>query len=215
MEVRYFVEKKNIYDAHIFTRSLVQTCSLESTSLFLHTRLRVNKKFPNSHYFFFEININVWMLYSQIVITSIILHSRRPNCQKKSVMHLVFMFPLIFFRILRSWKARFSHRSISPPRYVLKRFRYLEVINRVRKWNKVKNVIFVGSKLQLSQLEIPIFIYKIMCQSTLINSVSLLFCGFIRVTSWNDGKTIILVRSSFQIPKEKYWFQIQGQPMSM
>ena len=54
-----------------------------------------------------------------------------------------------------------------------------------------------------------------MCQSTLINSVSFLFCEFIRVTSWNDVKTIILVRSSFQIPKYKYWFHIQGQPMSM
>jgi len=58
VEVRYLVEKLNIYDAHIVTRSLVQTCSLGSTTLRLHTRLRVNKKFPNSHYFFL-INANV------------------------------------------------------------------------------------------------------------------------------------------------------------
>ena len=46
-------------------------------------------------------------------------------------------------------------------------------------------------------------------------TISFLFCEFIRVTSWNDVKTIILVRSSFLNPKYKYWFHIQGQPMSM
>ena len=45
--------------------------------------------------------------------------------------------------------------------------------------------------------------------------VSFLFCEFNRVTSWNEGKNIILVRSSFQMPKEKYWFHFQGQRMSM
>ena len=112
MEVRYLVEKWNIYDAHIFTRSLVQTCSFESSSLFLHSRLRVNKKFPNSHYFF-ETNINPWLLGAHLLKTSIILHSRR-SVNKKNVMHLGYMFHLIFFfRILWSWKARLSHRSIS------------------------------------------------------------------------------------------------------
>jgi len=33
----------------------------------------------------------------------------------------------------------------------------------------MKKFIFVGSKLELVQLEIPIFIYKKMCQSTLID----------------------------------------------
>ena len=134
-------------------------------------------------------------------MTSIIHHSRIPNCQKKSVIHLVFMFQLIFFLHFKSWKARFSHRSIFfPPRYVLKSFRYLELINRVRTWNNVKKLHIRGSKIQLCQLEIPTFTYKIMCQITLINSVSFLFCEFIGVTSWNDGKTTILVRSSFQKP---------------
>jgi len=44
--------------------------------------------------------------------------------------------------------------------------------------------------------------------------VSFLFCEFNRVTSWNEGKNIILVRSTFQIPKYKYWFHIQGQRIS-
>jgi len=38
--------------------------------------------------------------------------------------------------------------------------------------------------------------------SELINKISLIvFCEFNRVASWNEGKTNILVRSSFQIPK--------------
>jgi len=46
-----------------------------------------------------------------------------------------------------------------------------------------------------------IHLKKLMCQSSLINSVSFLFCEFNRVASWNEGKTIILERSSFQIQK--------------
>ena len=80
---------------------------------------------PHSHYFF-EINPNVWLLCAHLVMTSIILHNRRPNCQSKSVMHLVFMFQLIFFfRILRSWIARSSHRSISPHEVCTKEFQVL------------------------------------------------------------------------------------------
>ena len=45
--------------------------------------------------------------------------------------------------------------------------------------------------------------------------VSFRFCEFNRVTSRNEGKNIILVRSSFQIPKKKYWFHIECQRMSM
>jgi len=126
------------------------------------------------------------------------------------------MFQLIFFFAFSGAERHVFHIApFRPPRNRLKSFRNLEVRNRIRNWNKVKNFIFVGSKLQLCQLEITIFIYKIICQSTLINSVSFLFCEFIRVTTWNGGKTIILVRLSFQIPKYKYWFHIEGQPMSM
>ena len=79
--------------------------------------------------------------------------------------------------------------------------------------NKVKNNIYVRSKLQLCQLEIPIFINKLMCKRSLMNWISFVYCEFNRVVGWNEGKAIILVRSSFQIPK--HWFHIQGQPMSM
>jgi len=49
----------------------------------------------------------------------------------------------------------------------------------------------VSSKLQLCQLEIPVFLYNLMCQSSLINWVSFVFCEFNRVVGWNEGKTII------------------------
>ena len=52
VEVRILVEKWNIHEAHIFPRPLLQTCRLETTSLCLNTRLRVNKKFQNSPYFY-------------------------------------------------------------------------------------------------------------------------------------------------------------------
>ena len=109
---------------------------------------------------FIEINENVCLLCAHHVMTNIIVHTRKP-VNKMSVTQLVFMFQLIlFFRILRSWNARFSHLSFRATRYVLKSFRCLEVSNRVRIWNKVKNNIYVRSKHQLCQLEIPIFIKK-------------------------------------------------------
>ena len=47
-----FLEKLNIYEATIFTKSLVQTCNLEKNSMCFITRFRLNRKFPNSHYLF-------------------------------------------------------------------------------------------------------------------------------------------------------------------
>ena len=82
-------------------------------------------------------------------------------------------------------------------RYVLKVFRCLEDSNRVRNWNKVKNNIYVRSKIQLCQLEIIIFINKLMCKSSLIKSVLFAFCEFNRVASWNQSKSIILVDHHF------------------
>ena len=75
-------------------------------------------------------------------------------------------------------------------------FRCLEVSNSVRNWNKFKKFKYVRSILQLCQLEIPILIYKLMCQSSFINSVSFVFCEFNRVGSWNEGKTTIIISNS-------------------
>jgi hypothetical protein len=128
---------------------------------------------------------------------------------KKSVTNFVFMFLLIFFSFSGVEKHVCHIAPFRSTSYVLNSFRYVVVSNRLRNWNKVKNIIYAGSKFQLCQLDIPIFIYKLMCQSSLLNSVLFVFCEFYRVARWNEGKTIILVRSTFQIPKQKYWFPIQ------
>ena len=134
-------------------------------------------------------------------MTSIILLTRRPNCQYKVCYALASLFQLIsFFVFWGEEKHVFHIASFRPTRYELKRFTYLEVSNRVRKWNKVKNNIYLRSKIQLCQLETPIFLNKFMWQSSLINTVSFLFCEFNRVVNWNEGKTIILVDHHFKFP---------------
>ena len=54
VEFRILVEKCFVYEGHIFQRLILQTCSLETTSLCLNTRLIVNKIFPNSHYIYWN-----------------------------------------------------------------------------------------------------------------------------------------------------------------
>ena len=113
MEVRILVEKWNMYEAHIFPRSLVQTCWFESNSLCLNTRLSVNKDFRNSHNFYWNL-VNRRLLCAHPLMTSIIFHPRRPNTQENVSYVLDFLFQLMLnFRILWSWIARFSHRFIS------------------------------------------------------------------------------------------------------
>ena len=45
-----------------------------------------------------------------------------------------------------------------------------------------------------------------MCQSILINTDSFLFCEFVSVTGWNDGKTIIFVDHHFKFPNRNTGF---------
>ena len=79
VEVRIRIEKRNIYEAHIFTRPLLQTCRMDKTSFCLKPGY-VKKNFQIL-IIFIEINVNVCVLCAQPVMTSIILHTRRPNCQ--------------------------------------------------------------------------------------------------------------------------------------
>jgi len=73
----------------------------------------------------------------------------------------------------------------------------------------------VGTILQICQFELPVFIYKLMCEGLLWISVSYGFCEFNRVASWNKGKNIILVRLSFNLCQLGiYWFHIQRKRMS-
>jgi len=50
----------------------------------------------------------------------------------------------------------------------------------------------IGNANNLIQINVSVFINKL---------VSFIFCEFNRVTSWNEGKNIILIRLSFQITK--------------
>jgi len=67
--VRILVEKLNIYEDHIFSRPLLQTCRLERTTLCLNTWLRVNKKI-SFLIIFIEINEIVCLLCAHHVMTS-------------------------------------------------------------------------------------------------------------------------------------------------
>jgi len=148
-----------------------------------------------------EINVNVCLLCAHHVMSSIILHARRPV--KKSLLRTWFLcFSwYYFFAFWGAEKHVFYNVPFCNTRYVLKSFRSLEVSNRVGNWNIVLKTIYVRWKFLLCQLEIQIFINKLMCKRLLINLVSFVFCEFKRVASWNEGKTIILVRSTFQIQK--------------
>jgi len=111
---RILVEMWNVNDGHIFPRSLLHTCRLETNSLCINTPLIVNKNFQIL-IIFIEINVNDFLLCADHVTTSIILHTRRPNCQWKVCYALVYYVSAnFFFHILGSWILRFSHRFISP-----------------------------------------------------------------------------------------------------
>ena len=125
-------------------------------------------------------------------------------------------------RQLRTWFLCFSWCSffafcgvekqifhIAPFRstsYVLKSFGCLELSNRESNGNKGKNLIWVVSILEICQLELRVFIYKLMRQSSLWISVSYGFCEFNRVASWNKGKTIISFDHIFKHANWKYFF---------
>jgi len=79
VEVRILVEKWNVY-GHIFQRPFLQTCRMDTTSLCLNNRINENKLFQIL-IIFIELNVNVCLLCAQHVMTSIILHTRRPNSQ--------------------------------------------------------------------------------------------------------------------------------------
>ena len=119
VDVRILVEKWNIYKAHIFPRPLPQTCRLETTSLCLNSRVRVNKNF--------HILITILKLMSSFflcvhpVMWSIILHTRRPNCQYK-VCYTPCYLRFSWFSFFEFWGAEkhvFHIAPSRPSRYVL------------------------------------------------------------------------------------------------
>ena len=113
VEVRILCKKvKYVWSSH-FPDAITTNMQIGNDSFVFKYPVTCKKNFK-IHIHFIEINVNVCILCAHHVITSIILHTRSP-VNKISVTHLVFMFRLTFiFRILRSWKARFSNHSISP-----------------------------------------------------------------------------------------------------
>ena len=116
-------------------------------------------------------------------------------CQR-SLWHSVSYFDLCsnwnsFFTFWAPEKHVFHIATFRTTSYVLKRFGCLEISNRVSKWNKGKNLIFLWSILKICQLEIPVFIWKLNCQNSLWITVSYEFFEFICLANWNKCKTII------------------------
>jgi len=107
VELRIHVAKWNVYEGHIFQRPLLLTCRLETISLRLNNRLLVKK--IQILKTIIEININVCLLFDHHIMKGIILHTRRPKCQKKVCYALGFYVSADFrFSHFRSWKAQHS-----------------------------------------------------------------------------------------------------------
>jgi len=111
----------------------------------------------------------------------------------------IFFNGFCFFAFWGEGKHVLHIAPFCPTRYVLKSFRYLEVSNLVRNWNKVNNFIFLGRNFNYANWKYQ-YSYTNFVSYFINKLVSILFCEFNREASWNKGKTIILVRSSFQIP---------------
>ena len=79
LDVRILVEKWNTYDYHIFPRSLLHKCWLES--IFFKYPIECKIKL-NIFIIFNYIKVNFWLLWAHPLMTSIILHSPRPNTQE-------------------------------------------------------------------------------------------------------------------------------------
>ena len=115
---------KYIRSVH-FPRSLLLTCSLETTTLCLNTRLHVNKYFEIL-IIFIEINVNDWHLCAHPVMTSIILHSLRSNCQHIVCYALAsYVSADCFFAFWGAEKHVIHIAPYRPTRYVQKIFWWL------------------------------------------------------------------------------------------
>ena len=208
VEVRILVEKWNVLEGHIFSMPLLQTSRLETTSLFLNTLLLVKKNFQ---ILFFILKL----MHKFAFMCSPRNDKYNPSYSKnklsiKSLLRTWFLCfsRFYFFHIWGAEKHVFHIFPFCPTRYVLKIFRCLDVSNRVRNWNKVKNNIYVRWKIQLCQLEIPIFIKKFMCQCSLINSVSFVFYEFnwCSELKWKQNYHISTIISNSQLETlVSYW----------
>jgi len=112
---------------------------------------------------FIEIQVTVWHLFDHALMLSIIFHTRRPiNKDNVSYVLEFYVSSDVHFGTFRSWKHVLHMTPFRSTCYELTFFGCLNVSNSVWNWNKVENLIFVWSILQICHLEIPVFIYKLM-----------------------------------------------------
>ena len=203
MQFRFLVVMWNIYAAHISIGHSYK-CAYFKRILFIQYPVKCKQKIFKFSLFLSNF-LTVLLLGVHPLMESIIFHTRRPNNQEKcSYLLDIYVSVDVHFHILWSWDACFHINPFRYTSYVLKCFGCLEVSSRVSNWNKGKKLIFVGAILhnanwKYKQLEIQVFIYKLMCQGSLWISFSYEFCEFNRVSNGNKVKIIILVRSSIQI----------------
>ena len=146
---------------------------------------------------FIDIYVTGWLLCAHPLMTSINFILEESTLNKTSVTYLISMFRLMF--IFEFWLGKEQLIHISPfhsRNYVLMCLGSLEVSNRVSNWNKGKHFIFVGSMLQICQLELPVIITKFMW-----------WFEFSRYFYWNVGNRLTFMCSP---PNDKYKFHSRG-----
>ena len=80
LEFRILCKKvKYVFSSH-FPEAITTNMQIGNDLLVFKYQVSVNKKIPNSH-IFIEINEKDCLLCAHHVMTSIILHTRRPKCQ--------------------------------------------------------------------------------------------------------------------------------------
>ena len=152
----FFRKVKYIWKSH-FSEVISTIMLIGNDFLVFKYRLRVNKDIQNL-YIFIDIKVTVWLLCAHPLMTSKILHTWRPNSIKRQLRNWFMCFSWCsYFAFWGAEKHVFHFASFRTTMYVLHCFRCLEISNRVTNRNKVKNLIFVGSILQISEWEIPIF----------------------------------------------------------
>ena len=70
-----------MYEAHIFPEAITTNMQLGKDSFVFEYPVKCKQKIFYIHINFIEINVNVCLLCAPHVMTSIFLHTRRPNCK--------------------------------------------------------------------------------------------------------------------------------------
>ena len=138
VKFRILVENWNIHEANFFPISLVDTCWLET--FFLNARLSVDKKSPNSHYFYRNLGNCLTFMCSSPNDKYNLSYSKTWHSRTRQLRTWFLCFSCCSF--LAFWGAENHVFYVAPFRstsYVLKSFGCLEISNRGSKEIKPKN----------------------------------------------------------------------------